>query len=618
MPPATEPLADTSTFRIKVAGQDLSTEEANQVVEVTVDQDLMLPATFTIRLRDISDNPQTAEQTYFGVLDGGRFRVGAATEIGFGYETNPETVLKAEVTSIELEATAAGVPVLTVRGYDRSRRLHRERKARTFKNVSDSDIVSRVAREYGLTPAAEATPTVHDHVYQHNQTDWEFLRSRANRVGYELFVDDRRLVFRKPAAPGQPPEHELRQTLHRVRLRVSAPSQVQEVTVKGWDPKNKRAIVGTARQATQRPKIGETQTGGQMAGPLGTGKFVVADPAVASQSEAATLAKSIFDEIAGDFIQLEGVCLGDHRLRAGGSVKLTGIGRRYSGEYYLSAVSHRWSAGEGHVTHFTVSGRRPHTLGALLGAAAATGAAANGKGAAGYPGVVVGIVTNNKPPASEMQGQVKVNFPWLVDDTAHESAWARLASPMAGNGRGFYFVPEVNDEVLVAFEHGDINRPYVVGAVWNGRDKPPKDAAQVVDGTGKVYQRIIKSRLGHTITLDDSDNSPSITIVDRTEKNSIKLESQTNKMTVAVEGDIVLEAPKGTVTIKGKTVDVQATTDLKLKGASTNVEATNALTAKGATTNVEATGTLGVKAGATGKVEANGILEVKGGVVKIN
>ena len=121
-----------------------------------------------------------------------------------------------------------------------------------------------------------------------------------------------------------------------------------------------------------------------------------------------------------------------------------------------------------------------------------------------------------------MQGQVKVKFPWLASD---ESAWARLAAPMAGAGRGFYFLPEMNDEVLVAFEQGDINRPYVIGCLWNGRDAPPEPASNVVGAHGKVNQRILKSRLGHTITIDDSPAAPSITIVDKTGKNFVKLES---------------------------------------------------------------------------------------------
>src|SRR5437899_1321842 len=84
-------------------------------------------------------------------------------------------------------------------------------------------------------------------------------------------------------------------------------------------------------------------------------------------------------------------------------------------------------------------------------------------------GLAVGIVTNNEDP--ENHGRIKVKFPWLADN--HESDWARMAAPMAGNNRGAYFLPEVNDEVLVAFEHGSIDAPIIVGALWNGKDTPP-------------------------------------------------------------------------------------------------------------------------------------------------
>src|SRR3972149_536693 len=85
-------------------------------------------------------------------------------------------------------------------------------------------------------------------------------------------------------------------------------------------------------------------------------------------------------------------------------------------------------------------------------------------------GVVPGIVTNNQDP--DGLGRVKIKFPWLSDD--NETDWVRIATLMAGGQRGGFFLPEVGDEVLVAFEHGDINHPYVIGALWNGVDKPPE------------------------------------------------------------------------------------------------------------------------------------------------
>ncbi|MDQ3855312.1 MAG: phage baseplate assembly protein V, partial [Chloroflexota bacterium] len=125
--------------------------------------------------------------------------------------------------------------------------------------------------------------------------------------------------------------------------------------------------------------------------------------------------------------------------------------------------------------------------------------------------MVVGLVTNNQDP--DGLGRVKVKFPWLSDED--ESSWARIVTPMAGNDRGLYFLPEVDDEVLVAFEHGDVRFPYVLGALWNGKDKPPES-----NDDGRNDQRTIKSRSGHIIRLDDGDEAK-LEILDKTGNNSI-------------------------------------------------------------------------------------------------
>ena len=129
-------------------------------------------------------------------------------------------------------------------------------------------------------------------------------------------------------------------------------------------------------------------------------------------------------------------------------------------------------------------------------------------------GVVVGIVTNIDDP--DGQGRVRVKFPWLKDE--QESHWARVMSFMAGKERGAVFRPEVDDEVLVLFEHGDMRFPYVIGAVWNGQDEMPSERGADADNN----LRIIKSRSGHQIILDDTDGSEKVTIVDK-EGNSVEM-----------------------------------------------------------------------------------------------
>lgn len=158
-------------------------------------------------------------------------------------------------------------------------------------------------------------------------------------------------------------------------------------------------------------------------------------------------------------------------------------------------------------------------------------------------GVVIGIVTNNQDP--EGLGRVKLRFPWLSSD--HESGWARVAAPMAGNDRGFYTLPEVDDEVLVAFEHGRVDYPYILGALWNGKDKPPAD-----NGDGKNNIRVFKSRSGHIVRLDDTDGGEKIEIVDAEGKQSLVFDTAASTITLTADKDVVIESKSGMVKITGK------------------------------------------------------------------
>jgi len=192
-------------------------------------------------------------------------------------------------------------------------------------------------------------------------------------------------------------------------------------------------------------------------------------------------------------------------------------------------------------------------------------------------GVVVGVVTNNQDP--DGLGRVKVRFPWLSEE--HESHWARMVAPMAGNDRGFYMLPEVDDEVLVAFEHGQVERPYVLGALWNGKDKLP---ANNDDGDNNI--RVVKSRSGHLIRLDDTAGAEKIEIVDGAGKESLVFDTAANTITLTADQDVAIESKNGKVKITGKKgVEITAPDgpgkletgkdlDVKSSGGNVNVKGT--------------------------------------------
>lgn len=185
-------------------------------------------------------------------------------------------------------------------------------------------------------------------------------------------------------------------------------------------------------------------------------------------------------------------------------------------------------------------------------------------------GVVIGIVTNNHDP--DNMHRVKVRFPWLSQND--ESNWARVASPMAGNGRGAYFLPEVDDEVLLAFEHGSMEHPYVVGSLWNG-----KDQAHENNSDGANNNRSIMSRSGHVIRLCDSSGDERIEIIDKTGNNKIVISASGNRILMEAAGDIEITSRSGKITLsavgiemKSQTnVDISANTQINIKGAMVNI-----------------------------------------------
>ncbi|HEX8116303.1 MAG TPA: phage baseplate assembly protein V [Pyrinomonadaceae bacterium] len=209
-------------------------------------------------------------------------------------------------------------------------------------------------------------------------------------------------------------------------------------------------------------------------------------------------------------------------------------------------------------------------------------------------GVVVGIVTNNQDP--DGMGRVKLKFPWLSEED--ESNWARVASPMAGKERGLYLLPEVEDEVLVAFEQGDVRFPYVIGSLWNGKDAPP---AKNDDGKNNV--RVLKSRSGHVIRLNDEEGKESVEIIDKSGKNSIRIDTADNAVTIKSDKDITLSAPNGAIKLDAGSIELKSSQDTK-------IEAMNLSTKSSANTQIEAGANLDGKASA--------LMNLKGSVINLN
>ncbi len=576
-----------SQVSIKLNGTEVERPVMTSLLAVLVDQHCHLPGFFSIRLHDRD----------LELLDNGPFDLAKEVEILAETDDGQKvTLIKGEITALEPNFGEGMIAELVVHGYDKSHRLFRETRSVAHLNKKDSDLAGAIAQAAGLQPEVDPTSTVYDHIFQHNQSDLVFLTERAWRVGYECFVADDKLYFRKPPSGGDSVTLTWGDDLLSFRPRLTLAEQVDEVVVKGWDVEGQKAIVGRAQQGGLYPKIQESKNGAQWAGSFGQGKLVIVDQPVVSQAEADGLAAARLDEISGAFIEAEGTALRRPDIMAGKSVTLEALGDRLSGTYLVTAATHLYTE-EGLKTTFTVRGSRTGLLAERLGGTRAPDR---------WPGVVPAVVTNTDDPNN--WGRVKVKFPWLTDDA--ESDWARVMGIGAGPEAGLYVMPDVGDEVLVAFGHGDFGQPFVLGGVWNGQHDLPPEGAGAAAGE-KPLVRTWHSRGGHWLAMyDNADNKVEVVTAGG---HKIVLDDANRKVSITSSGGLTVELDDSARKIKiesGGEVEIKASSNMKL-------EANGNLSLKGAQLNLEGTGRATLKAPNV-SVDGSALTEVKGGLVKIN
>jgi phage protein D len=560
-----------SHFFLKLDGQDASEDLARDLLEITVENSLHLPDVATVTLHDPRQH----------WVDEARLAPGKAIQVAAQIGSEEEIIFDGEIVEMEPDF-GPSTQSLIVRAFDRLHRLARGRHVRTFQNVTDGDLVQKIAQEVGLQAHVGPTSRVHPYVFQANETNLAFLQGRAAALGYLLFVEGKTLHCEAPTAGGQAIELEWGTRLSTFRPRLTTIDQITNVTARGWDPLQYQEIVGQARDCQGAPQLHQAQQGGEVAQQAFQleASYLVANRPIRTQAEADQLAQAEIDRHAGHFVEAEGTCGGNPALVAGASLRIRGVGERFSGTYFVTGATHTFAAREGYHTTFHISGLHPATLLSLLRPA---------RESFGIGGLVIGLVTDNQDPKG--LGRVKVKYPWLSAD--HTSDWVRLATPGGGAERGIQFLPEVNDEVLIGFELDDIHHPYVLGGLWNGQDAPPRKSDQAVQG-GKVQQRIIRSRSGHQIILNDEDSGGGITITDK-QGNKIQIDSGENSLTVEVQG---------AVTVKARSLKLEA-----------QEEAT--LTAQNLT--LEARGQVELKGNAGIKIDGGpGTVDVKGSLINLN
>lgn len=548
---------------ILVDGTPLRDDVSALVERVVVDCSVHLADMVELQFRDGTRDALTRA----GIRIGSVVTI-STTRAGDGSQS---PLVQAEITALECDFDELGNRAIA-RGYDHAHRLSRGRRTHSYNDVTDADIVRTVAGRAGLgTGDVTSGGPVHEHVAQLNCTDWEFLLARSRETGHELAVLDGKIHWRKPTGsdtapaaavdlvPRQSQQLVLGTNLIRFRPRVTAAAQVSEVEVRGWDPDRKQAVVGRSPATTTSAAVGLAPAA--LAATFDAPPHVAVDRPLSTQPEADAAAAALAETLASAHAEAEGVAHGDPKIVPGAAVAVSGVGAPFDGTYTVTAVRHVVDE-RGYRTEFVVSGRAERSLLGL-----ASGGATNGLHSAGGPpvyGVVIAQVTDVNDP--QELGRVKLTFPWLSDE--YESWWARVAQLGAGPQRGAVWLPEVNDEVLVAFEHGDTRRPYVVGQLWNGVDKPPLGDGLIDGGSGAVKRRGFVSKQGHRLVFLDDDAKSGVAIMSADDSLKISLNQTGTTIKVSASGNVEISGSQQVKVSSDGSISIQAGTTLELKGGS--------------------------------------------------
>jgi uncharacterized protein involved in type VI secretion and phage assembly len=545
-------------YTILVGGSEIDADLSRRIREVRIQNYLRLPDTCTLAASFPKSESGQGEP-----IDQSPFEIGGKLEVRLGAreELTTSTVFSGEIVTLEPRWGAGGVELL-VRAYDHSHVLMRSRKVRTFQNQTSSDIVSKLLTEAGFQSDCDPSGEPHDFVQQDNETDWELIWRLADRSGLELLIDGRMASLRKPSAEGAI-ELEWPTTLRPFNPRVTAVQQVDEVTLRAHDPKTKQAIDVSVTSPQQVAQIGVDRS--TVAGAFDAAKTHIATEPVKSQSEGTSVAQAKLDRLANAYVAIEASTSGNPKIKAGASVKISGVGQQFSGTYPVTQAVHIFRGGS---TYETTFANLPiNTLLAATGSGRSAGQSSFGSQ------LVLGVVTNNQDP--ENMGRVRVQYPALAADA--EGTWARIATLSAGKERGTLMLPVVGEEVLVGFEHDDTTRPYVLGSLFNGQDTPGDDLLHGQDGSFVVRsdkQILAASKEDFSLT---SGGKLLIEIADNVEEKY--KQDWTNETTgkASLKASQPFEIDGQNVTIKGQAqIEIEGTAMVTLKCGGTQIQLSSA------------------------------------------
>lgn len=595
--PESPMINSSAAVKLVIFSQGRQIDDAIEILSVSITNSINKIPFAKIELVD-GDMPNKD----FPISNSNDFKPGSEIKIEAGYGQSAESIFQGIVVRHGIKISRNNQSRLLIECRDKAVAMTIGRHNASYIDSKDSDVISSLISNYsGLSSDVQATASVYCELVQYYCSDWDFLLSRAEVNGLLVCVEDGKLSVKPPQTSGSA---ELKLTygedLIEFHADIDARTQLAEVSTVSWDPETQELIEEKAGpQTLNRQGDLTSKTLSEVAGPK---SFRLQTQGLLEKAALKEWAEG--QQLKAGLARIRGRMKfqGSSRAKPGSLIELNGVGDRFNGDVFVSAVSHQIVAGNW-VSEVDF-GMSPDWFAEQRDLVAPPAAGL----VPGVEGLQIGVVLQlDQDPDS--QKRVKVSVPILGAES--EGVWARLANFHASNNFGAFFIPEIGDEVLLGYLNNDPSNPVVLGSLYSGKNPPPYEL------TADNFIKALVTRSQLKIEFDDekqiitvitpaenklvlSDEDKSILMQD---ENGNKIELNADGITIESPRDINIKA-QGKITVDAiGEVGVSSKADVSVAGMNVNHEAQVGFVAKG---------------NASAELSASGQTTVKGAMVMIN
>lgn len=576
---------DVASYKIVVENTEV--DPSYQVMSLSIHKELNKVSTASLVFRDGDAALQT-----FPLSNKTDFVPGKKIEISIGRDGLNNTAFKGIIIKHAVKVKANGNTQLHIECMDEAVKMTIGRKSKYFQDVKDSDVFDELISKYGIRSDPETTTLKHQELVQHNITDWDFMLLRAEANGMLVNVDDGSIKIAKPAIGNEVLQVNYGSSVLEFEAEMDARFQYKSVNAESWDYSNQQLFTADTSSSSfaQQGNI----TSEDLAQAVSPDKFDMHHSGHLLEQELKDWTESIMLRSRLAKIRGRARFTGFSGIKPADTLKLSGVGDRFSGKAFVTAV--RQEIGEGTwetQVQFGLDPKRYVFLHSDINEPSSAGLVG------AIRGLQIGIVVQleNDPDG---QDRILVRVP--VIESAGQGIWTRIASLDAGNERGAFFMPEIGDEVIVGFLNDDPRHPVVLGMLHSS-NKPapisPQDNNNEKGFTTRSKMHLSFNDDTKTIVIDTPAGN-SITIDEKSMKIEIK-DQNDNRINMEQSG-ITMESPLNIDVKAGAVLTLSGGTSLSISAPSLSVKADAAVSIEGA----------------AAKVTSSGITEISGSLVKIN